>query len=110
MLKNKLINVLVLYMVLLSLNIFAKEVPYTLEDRGEVIVMNNKCEILIYTNEIVHPMFGGVGFHIFHHSHNITKDQLEQVIANATIGYIIGYIGRPKLILYQIRKPGSGQQ
>ncbi len=43
--------------------------------------MSNKCEIVIYPNDIIHPKFGGVGFHIFHHAHHITKDHFEQVIA-----------------------------
>ena len=38
-----------------------------------------KCEV--HTNDIVHPRFGGVGFHVFHHVHSSTKSHLEQVIA-----------------------------
>jgi hypothetical protein len=38
-----------------------------------------KCEV--HTNDIVHPRFGGVGFHVFHHVHSTTKEHLEQVIA-----------------------------
>lgn len=37
MLKNKFIHVLILYMALLNLNVFAREVPYTLEDRDRLI-------------------------------------------------------------------------
>ena len=38
-----------------------------------------KCEI--HANDMVHPRFGGVGFHVFHHVHSSTKSHLEQVIA-----------------------------
>jgi hypothetical protein len=37
--------------------------------------------ITIHTRDIVHPRFGGVGFHVFHHVHPIGKDLLEQVVA-----------------------------
>jgi hypothetical protein len=45
------------------------------------IAMDDKREVIVYTNDIIHPNFGGVGFHVFHHSHHITKDHFEQVIA-----------------------------
>ncbi len=37
MLKRKFIYILILYMAFLSQNIFAKEVPYTLEDRDRLM-------------------------------------------------------------------------
>lgn len=43
--------------------------------------MHNECKIVIYLSDIIHSKFGGVGFHIFHHAHHITKDHFEQVIA-----------------------------
>ncbi|MGB9596979.1 MAG: hypothetical protein ACPL7B_11925, partial [Candidatus Poribacteria bacterium] len=43
--------------------------------------MSNKSKIIVLTNNFIHPNFGGVGFHIFHHSHHIKKDHFEQVIA-----------------------------
>lgn len=43
--------------------------------------MGNKSKINVLTNNIIHPNFGGVGFHIFHHSHHIKKDHFEQTIA-----------------------------
>jgi hypothetical protein len=45
------------------------------------IAMDDKREVIVYTNDIIHHNFGGVGFHVFHHSHHITKDHFEQVIA-----------------------------
>ena len=45
------------------------------------MAMDDKHEIIVYTDDVIHPNFGGVGFHIFHHSHHITKDHFEQVIA-----------------------------
>jgi len=48
--------------------------------KGEM-AMDNRHEIIVYTDDVILPNFGGVGFHIFHHSHHITKDHFEQVIA-----------------------------
>ena len=43
--------------------------------------MAEKCRITIHTNKVIHPRFGGVGFHVFHHVHPTSKEHLEQVIA-----------------------------
>ena len=37
--------------------------------------------ITIDTKRIVQPDFGGVGYHVFHHVHPITREHLEQVVA-----------------------------
>ena len=39
------------------------------------------CAIRVDTSKIVHPRFGGVGFHCSEHEHTITKDFWEQVLA-----------------------------
>jgi hypothetical protein len=38
------------------------------------------CKIVIDTGDIVHPKFGGVGFHFYAHYHDDTKEHFEQVI------------------------------
>ena len=38
-------------------------------------------EVTVHTSNVVHPRFGGVGFHVFHHTHDMSKDHLEQVVA-----------------------------
>jgi hypothetical protein len=43
--------------------------------------MANDCQVTVYTRNIIHPEFGGVGFHMFCHAHPIAQTHLKQVIA-----------------------------
>lgn len=38
------------------------------------------CEIIINTNKLVHPNFGGTGFHVFNQLHKTTQVQMDQVL------------------------------
>ncbi len=40
-------------------------------ERGEKMI--DRCEITVYVNDVVKSNFGGVGFHVFHHSHNVQR-------------------------------------
>jgi hypothetical protein len=50
----------------------AKRVP----DLGDA-----ERSVKIRTDQVVHPSFGGVGFHVFHHVHDIPSAMLDQVVA-----------------------------
>jgi len=44
-------------------------------------VEDRERKVSIRATEVVQPRFGGVGFHVFHHTHNIPQAVLEQVVA-----------------------------
>ena len=69
---------LMFYLMVFLLTIFSQSSLEAIELKEAK--MADKCKINIYTEDIVHPNFGGLGFHVFYHIHPMSKEVFENIV------------------------------